>query len=253
MTLSATECALQDVLRWRDLYRQEMNCQIIHDSIHCRDGWSREFLLRIGPTVVGYGSLAISGPWKTKPALYEFHVAPPARDKLFHLFEALLAASQPAAIETQSNDPTLGVLIHAFARNVTSESILFHDRLTTHHPPPRGAVFRPATSADREQIKSQELDEDATWLLEVEGSIVASGGVLFHYNRPYGDIYMKVADAWRRGGLGSYLVQELKRICYEHGDVPAARCNLGNLSSRFTLQRAGFVPCGHILVGDVES
>jgi GNAT superfamily N-acetyltransferase len=67
--------------------------------------------------------------------------------------------------------------------------------------------------------------------------------------QPYGDIYMSVAEPLRRRGLGSYLVQELKRVCYENGDVPAARCNPTNVASRKMLQKAGFVPCGHILAG----
>jgi hypothetical protein len=41
----------------------------------------------------------------------------------------------------------------------------------------------------------------------------------------------------------------LKRICYEGGSVPCARCNPDNVASRKTLQKAGFVPCAHILHG----
>ncbi|MCI0353180.1 MAG: GNAT family N-acetyltransferase [Acidobacteriales bacterium] len=78
---------------------------------------------------------------------------------------------------------------------------------------------------------------------------MASGSILFHYNRPYGDIYMAVAKPFRQRGLGSYFVQELKRVCYEGGSVPAARCNPKNIASRKTLQQAGFVPCGNILTG----
>ncbi len=48
-----------------------------------------------------------------------------------------------------------------------------------------------------------------------------AGDILYHYNRPYGDIYMKVGEPFRKRGLGSFLVQELKRICYEGGSVPA--------------------------------
>ena len=247
--MSATESPLQDVLRWRDLYRQEMSCQITKDSIHGRPGWSREYLLRDGAVTVGYGSVAVAGPWKDNPTIYEFHVAPPARDRMFVLFEALMAASGAVAIETQSNAPQLTVMLHQFARNVESESILFHDRLTTRHPAPEGATFRAATAEDAAKISEQNLDDGATWLLERDGVVAATGGILFHYNRPYGDIFMAVAENVRRRGYGSYLVQELKRVCYENGDVPAARCNRTNLASRATLQKAGFVPCGHILVG----
>ena len=56
------------------------------------------------------------------------------------------------------------------------------------------------------------LDEGAQWVLEIEGTVIATGGLLYHYNRPYGDIYMAVAEAHRRRGLGAYLVQELTRV-----------------------------------------
>ncbi len=60
---------------------------------------------------------------------------------------------------------------------------------------------------------------------------------------------MEVSEPYRRRGLGCFLVQELKRICYELGSIPCARCNPDNIASRRTLQKAGFVPCAHILRG----
>jgi GNAT superfamily N-acetyltransferase len=60
---------------------------------------------------------------------------------------------------------------------------------------------------------------------------------------------MEVATAYRRRGFGSYLVQELKRICYEASVIPAARCNHDNVGSRLTLQRAGLLPCARIVRG----
>jgi GNAT superfamily N-acetyltransferase len=62
---------------------------------------------------------------------------------------------------------------------------------------------------------------------------------------------MEVDEPYRRRGFGSYLVQELKRIAYEGGHVPAARCNAANVASRRTLEKAGMLPCGRILTGDV--
>jgi hypothetical protein len=38
---------------------------------------------------------------------------------------------------------------------------------------------------------------------------------------------------------------------YELGAIPGARCNPGNIASRKTLQKAGFVPCAHILDGTI--
>jgi GNAT superfamily N-acetyltransferase len=249
MELSAKQTTLEEIGSLRDLYRQEMNCQIIHDSIHARPGWTLEYVLSEGGAPVGYGSVAVAGPWKDKPTLYEFFVLPKYRSRMFDLFSVALAASGAQRIETQSNDPLLTAMLHTFAQGVASESILFHDKLTTTLAPP-GAFFRLATESDELQIRADQLCSHG--VVEIDGAVAAKGGILFHYNRPYGDIYMEVAEPFRRRGLGSYLVQELKRICYERGNIPSARCSTTNTASRKTLQKAGFVPCGHILVGSVS-
>ncbi|PYM12838.1 MAG: N-acetyltransferase, partial [Verrucomicrobia bacterium] len=57
MELSAKAASVHDILSWRDRYRLEMNCQIIHDSIHPRPGWTLEYLLLAGEATVGYGSI----------------------------------------------------------------------------------------------------------------------------------------------------------------------------------------------------
>jgi GNAT superfamily N-acetyltransferase len=250
MAVATRRAEFSEIEAMRDIYRQEMNCQIIHDSVHSRPGWTEEHLLTDEGVSVGYGSVAVGGPWKEKPTLYEYFVLPQFRSRMFDLFIDLLTSSRVIMIETQSNDPLLTVMLHTFAQNVTSESILFHDKLTTSHSP-LNAVFRRASPDDGAQIVQQELDSEAKWVVTVESSIAAAGDILYHYNRPYGDIYMKVGESFRRRGLGSYLVQELKRVCYEGGSVPAARCNPKNIASRKTLQKAGFVPCGHILNGTV--
>src|SRR5437870_1220248 len=119
MPPTAHPATLNDVRPWRDLYRLEMACQITHDSIHSRDGWTHEFLLRDDSgTSVGYGSVAVAGPWKDRPTIYEFFVSPPHRCRMFDLFDALLSASAAVAIETQSNDPLLTVMLHAHGRGV---------------------------------------------------------------------------------------------------------------------------------------
>jgi len=249
MELSAKATDPGAVLPWRDMYRLEMNCQVIHDSIHSRPGWTQEYLLFIGGAPAGYGSVAVGGPWKDKPTVYEFYVLPHHRLRAFELFRTLLTASSAVMINVQSNDSLITAMLHTFAHGVTSESILFHDKLTTALSP-AGATFRGATPADVPDVPRDQLK----WygVLEVEGKVAATGGVLFHYNRPYGDIYMDVVESFRRRGLGSFLVQELKRVCYEGGSVPAARCDPGNIASRRTLQKAGFVPCGNILNGSIS-
>jgi|SRR5882672_6299966 len=104
MKLTARTASLEDILPWRHIYRLEMSCQIIHDSFHSRPGWTQEYSLLAEDIPAGCGSIAIAGPWKDKPTVYEFHVAPPYWSRVFDLFSALLVASGAVAIETQSND-----------------------------------------------------------------------------------------------------------------------------------------------------
>jgi GNAT superfamily N-acetyltransferase len=80
---------------------------------------------------------------------------------------------------------------------------------------------------------------------------VGKGGMLFHYNRPYADLFMEIEASCRRQGLGAWLVQELKRLCYGYGAIPAARCSVHNIASRQTLQKAGFVPWAHIVTASL--
>jgi GNAT superfamily N-acetyltransferase len=168
---------------------------------------------------------------------------------LFDLYSVLVAASAVNRVETQSNDALLANLLLAFAPEVKSGSILYHDKLTTAMAP-AGANFRRATAADKLDISPSQLVSHG--VVEAEGTVAAKGGILFHYNRPYGDIYMEVGEPFRRRGFGSYLVQELKRLCYAQGSVPSARCSPKNTASRKTLQKAGFVPCGHIIIGSAS-
>src|SRR5262245_34753511 len=102
-----------------------MNCQIIHDSLHSREGWTLSYLLRIDGAPVGYGSVAVSGPWKDKPTIFEFFVLPQHRGRLFDLFAALMTETGATLIETQTNDVVLSTILHALAPSVECESILF--------------------------------------------------------------------------------------------------------------------------------
>jgi GNAT superfamily N-acetyltransferase len=247
-SISAATTTFQQIRSWRDMHRLEMSCQITHDSIHDRPGWTREYLLSIGETPVGYGSVAVGGPWAGHPTVYEFYVVPTQRLRLFDLFRTLITVSHAVQIEVQSNDVLGTVMLHTFAAQVTTESILFRDEMLTALAP-AGAIFREPTAPEAPDIPAAHR----RWrgVIEVDGTIAATGGILFHYNRPFGDIYMDVEEPFRRRGLGSFLVQELKRVSYESGHVPAARCNPDNIASQRTLQKAGFVPCGHILKGCV--
>jgi GNAT superfamily N-acetyltransferase len=251
MRAHARLATAEDVLPLRVRYREEMACQIVHDSIHRRPGWTVMYLLENDGVVAGFGSVAIAGPWTDKPTIFEFYVLPRHRLEAFHLFEALLAASGSRLMEIQSNDTLLAVMLHTYAREIVSESIVFRDGFTTNLSA-AGATLHTQTTGTEIQACIEVRQGGPEWLMQVEGVTAGKGGILFHYNRPYGDIYMEVAEPFRQRGLGAYLVQELKRLAYQLGAIPCARCNPTNIASRRTLQKAGFVPYAHILDGVIS-
>ena len=153
-------------------------------------------------------------------------------------------------MEIQSNDALRAVMLHTYARDVCSEAIVFRDGFTTTLPA-NGAVLQPLTSDDEVRAAIAERQGGPEFLLQVDGKPAGKGGILFHYNPPYGDVYMDIEEPFRGRGFGAYLVQELKRLAYDIGSIPAARCSRDNQPSRRTLQKAGFVPYAHILNGTI--
>jgi GNAT superfamily N-acetyltransferase len=154
-------------------------------------------------------------------------------------------------MEIQSNDALLAVMLHTYAREIISEAIVFRDGFTTALPG-GGAVLQPLTADEEVRASIAERQGGPEFLLQVDGTPAGKGGILFHYNRPYGDVYMDIEEPFRGRGLGAYLVQELKRQAYEIGAIPAARCNRDNRPSRKTLQKAGFIPYAHVLTGGID-
>jgi GNAT superfamily N-acetyltransferase len=243
-----TLTSVDAILPMREQYRRAMGCQVVHDSYHER-GFTDSYLLKLDGDAVGYASIA-GDPQPPREIVKELYVAPAHRSELPRLFRALLAAARPRWIEAQTNDPFLRVPLFDCATSLRADRILFDDGRSTALEPP-GVELRRIAEDEKPRVFEHKLVPVGDWVLDHDGEVVASGGLLFHYNPPYGDIHMEVAAPYRGRGYGAYLVQELKRICYEMDRVPAARCNVDNLASRRTLERAGMTVCGHIVRGEI--
>jgi GNAT superfamily N-acetyltransferase len=250
MNVDVSLVSLEAIQGMRELYRQEMNCQIVHDSLHARF-FTDIYVIRVNDRVAGYGCLK-SGESEARDLIKEFYVLPVHRARALELFRAFAQASRAKAIEAQTNDALLFLMLLDCAVEFKSEKILFRDASTTSLSLP-GVSFRKVDEADRDRIFPHKLEGVGDWLLEADGRIVATGGVYTHYNPPYGDVSMEVDEPFWRRGFGSYLVQELKRTSYETGRIPAARCSVTNIASRATLQKAGFLPCARIVRGVIST
>lgn len=252
MQLSVSAVRAEEILTWRELFRREAQGQIVYDSLHSREGWTQSYLLAVDGAPAGHGAVAVCGPWKDTRTVFEFHLAPAHRGQAAKLFEHFLQASAATHFEIQTSHTLLNGLAQSRAQALTVEKIVFRDEQTTALAAPAGASFRPARPDDAARMFTHREEPMGDWIIEVDGAIAAAGGVLSHYNPPYRDLFMEVAAPFRRRGLGSYLLQELKRVCREDGGIPCARCNPGNLASQRTLKKAGFVPWTDIVTGPVS-
>ena len=230
----------QDIAAFRESHRAEARCQLVADSLLGR-GLADPYLIAVDGQCAGYGGVRRQiDPGR----VMEFHTFPAARGLALPMFRAFLAESGATEIEAQTNVPLMLLMLYDCGRNIRVQNYLFADAAATSLPCPSG-LFRQGRSTDAI------AEPERQWVIDVDGTIVAHGGYLTHYNPPYADVYMEVAEPWRRQGFGSFLVQELKRVCYAAGRWPAARCNAENVASRRTLETAGLLPCGMRLLGDM--
>lgn len=248
MRIDAHRVELEAIAALREHHRREMACQIVHDSLHAR-GFTHMYALDLDGRCVAYGTVVGFGD-EPKETVDEFFVLPEGRAYAAHLFQSLIDAAGARRIQAQTNDRLLTLMLFDRCAAPERDRILFEHALDTRLTCP-GATFARTTPAERELLSPGQPGEAADYKLEVGGEIVGTGGILFHYNPPYGDLNMEVGEAHRRQGFGSYLVQELVRTCRSMGKVPAARCNDDNVASRATLQRAGMLPCASILTGTI--
>lgn len=249
MYIKALPANLAAILPLRALFLQENNVQIRYNACHER-GWSDAYLLTLDGAAVGYGAVKGLHELTDRDAVFEFYVAPPFRKMAGAFFTELLAASKARFIECQSNERLLTAMLYEFAENIHADVVLFLDDQPTGlaHP---SAVFRRRGAGDI-SIFEHNLEPVGDYVLEQDGEVVATGGFLLHYNPPFADLYMEVRADCRRQGLGSFLLQELKKACYLSGRTPAARCNLQNTASRAALLKAGFAAAGFMLTGHLR-
>lgn len=248
MNIEVTKTTLQEILSFRRLFLQENNFQIRYNAVHER-GRTDSYVITADTTVIGYGSIKGNENSADRNTIFEFYIIPAFRYLSSGAFAKLLDSSSASFIECQSNDTLLTSMLYEFGQNINANVILFKDHIATTHYPDN-VTFRKRNEGD--VLFEHQLEPEGDYVLERNNEVVATGGFLLHYNLPFADLYMEVRQDCRRQGLGSFLLQEVKKQCYLSGRVPAARCDIENIASRATLQKAGLTVAGFLLLGAVK-
>jgi len=248
MKIETKPVGVAEIDALREAYRAEAGCQIVYDSFLPR-GIADARSIVVDGDAVGYAAIAT----RYYPRhIIEFYVVPEARAEVLALFDEVAKATRATHVRAQTNIPFMTQLLFDTSKNIAAEKVLFGAPAVAPAviPAPEGSVFRHITEKEAEEFsRTQQVLTD--WVLEAGGEIVATAGYLTHYNPPYGDVFMAVADQARRRGYGGYIVQEICRVTREAGKIPAARCDLTAVGSRRALERGGLVVCGHLVYGEI--
>jgi GNAT superfamily N-acetyltransferase len=248
MKIEATKTTLKEILSLRNLFLQESNFQIRYNASHER-GRTDSYKISVDTIIIGYGSLKGNENPAERNTIFEFYIIPSFRHLSSGAFAKLLNISSASFIECQSNDILLNSMLYEYGQNINANVVLFKDQIATFHHLD-DVKFRKRNDGD--VIFEHKLEPEGDYVLEKNNQIVATGGFLLHYNVPFADLYMEVRQDYRRQGLGSFLLQEVKKQCYLATRVPAARCDIENIASRATLQKAGMAVAGFLLLGTVK-
>lgn len=217
MELQVANTELKAISALCTLFLHEGNFQFTYDKCHLY-GWAHTYVFTVDGNKAGYRSVWGKDNSEERDSIFEFYIVESYR-KLSEIFFAKFHALSGASyIECQSND-LLPSLLYEHSRNINAEAILFEDHVQTEFVMPE--VVLEHVPGD-ETIRTYEH----ACVLKQHGEIVASGGLMLNYNIPYADLYYDVKEQHRRKGLGSFMVQDLKKEAYRIGRVPAARCNI---------------------------
>jgi len=240
--MTIAKVALKELGDLRTKFLAGINNQFTYDKCHLF-GWADTYLFTIDRSIAGYGAVWGKDKREDRDSIMEFYLEPAFRKEARGIFAKFIEASGVSYIECQSNDPFLSEMFFEFAIDISAEAILFEED------------FRSTIVIDGTELVSAGPSDnrfDRPYVLKHKGELVGSGGLLLNYNFPYADIYYGIEEAHRRKGFGSFFVQELKRVAYEMGRVPAARTGIDNAISKRTMMKAGLKPCGWRLGGKIK-
>ena len=235
MQIAVAKTILEEIKPFRDLFLKENYFQFVYNKCHGA-GWADVYRFTVDGAPAGYGSIWGKDKREDRDAIFEFYLLPPYRKLANAVFEEFCILSDAKFIECQTNDESLANILYEFTKNINAEAILFEDNRQT--------------DLTIDGVSFQKKDEE--YILETDGEIAATGGFVYNYNFPFIDMYYEVKEKFRRRGLATLFVQELKKEAYRMNRVPSARCNIHNFPSKATLLKAGLKVCGFIVTGEIK-
>ena len=167
--VSVKRCRLSRIQPLRALFLQELNAQCRYDAAHWRKG-TNHYMVQHDGRAVGYG--AVKDMHESRGTMFELYLVPQHRDEAPVLLREAIGVSGAEALECQSNDRFYTSLVRQFAREPTSDTILFAAGPSNGLPSP-GAVVRRRHRRDR--VFEHTVEPVGNFVVDVGGDVVGTG------------------------------------------------------------------------------
>ncbi|MFT3783073.1 MAG: GNAT family N-acetyltransferase [Nibricoccus sp.] len=249
MNVSILNVTDNEVEPLRELQRQETPLAALLSSGE-HQGYFQTYLITLGGAHAAYGTVGHDDRWHRAPTVFELYIRPEFRAFGETIFADFTASTNASAFEFQTSDAGLSAILSSWCGEAVVDKIIFSDSLTTFLPG-YGTIIHQFWPSDVAKVFQHHSQPVGDWVLEFDGKIAGTGGMKHRYQPPYVDLFAEINPRYRQRGLGSYLIQELKRLCYDLGLKPCARCSPDDLPAIRTIERAGFTPCAHVLSGQL--
>jgi GNAT superfamily N-acetyltransferase len=208
--------------------------------------------------------------------LLQFYVAPRFAHRAADLFAAMVTEHTVKTAVIFTSDPVGLVLGMDWQTAVSINSYLFEDHrpIAPALPAYPHVTFRQSTIADLEPLltfyarNDEESDSaaiDANFgtmqkyveaiIMEGQSFALRDGDSIIGIGEwrvsqaqpPYVDLGMVTDREHRRRGVGTYILTQFKQLCTERGLRPICSCDAGNIGSRKTIEKAGFISSHRIV------
>ena len=203
-------------------------------------------------------------------SVLQFYVSDPFLALAADLFSFIVNGDQVESASAGTFEPIYLAHCLDHQNGIEIRSYLFadHRQIEPHLASYPDAQFRPATNADAENLatfysQNDEYEDTETieagfggrlnyaktliaegqvFILIDKNELLATGECRISANqRPYADLGMITGKAFRRRGIGVYMLAKMKEYCTQRGAQPICSCAAENLPSRKAIEKAGFV------------
>lgn len=192
--------------------------------------------------------------------LLRFHLVENYQARAQEIFRWIISTYGIQYAITSTIEPLYFSLCLDVQKSITLHSYLFRDHKRIELSSDlSNSVFRKAKKSELNDIMrfdqantgsgewieaflQERLSREELFVLYDRQTLVATGECIPSQKQPpYADLGMVVAQSYRRRGLGSFILTQLKKHCYEAGWKPICSCEASNLASKKAIEKAGFI------------